>query len=89
MLYEEQVADLVNAKDLARPEKLAVHPEDSLQGALALLTSRDLAELPVIAADGSGRLVGLLARRDIIVAYNERLSRLPDSKLSTPPVAAS
>jgi len=73
VLYEEQVGDLVVAKDLARPEKLAVHPGDSLQGALDLLTVRDLAELPVIADDGSARLLGLLARRDIIVAYNARL----------------
>ncbi len=73
VLYEEQVGDLVLAKDLASEEKLAVHPQDSLQGALDLLTIRDVAELPVIAEDGSGRLLGLLARRDIIVAYNARL----------------
>jgi CIC family chloride channel protein len=73
ILYEEHIADLVVAKDLARPERAAVHPEDGLQGALNLLTLRDLAELPVVAADGSGRLLGLLARRDIIVAYNARL----------------
>ncbi len=89
VLYEEQVADLVVAKDLARPEKVAVHPEDGLPGALDLLTSRDLAEIPVVAADGSGRLLGLLARRDIIVAYSARVIGAAEGGAAPRPSAAA
>jgi CIC family chloride channel protein len=71
VLFEEQAADLVVAKDLATPEILSVGPDDNLQGALDLLTIRDLAELPVLSPDR--RVLGLVSRRDIIVAYSNRL----------------
>lgn len=74
VLYEEEIAGLVVAADLATGELVRVTPTDTLERALELLTLRGIDELPVV--DPEQKLLGMLTRRDIIAAYNTRLLEL-------------
>ena len=73
VLFEEGLNDLVVAKDIVfdHPARLAV--EDTLATAMELLAKRDITALPVMAAPGSARVVGLLKHDDVVAAYNSAL----------------
>ena len=65
------------AADLAEPAE-ALAPRDTLRRALAMMNARGLDALPVV--EGSrdataGRFAGLLSRRDVLVVYEQALSR--------------
>jgi len=70
-LFDEHLVDLVVAKDLATADVVTVSPEDNLFTALEKISSRDFSLLPVISAEDSNRLEGIVTRRDIIGAYNK------------------
>ncbi len=57
---------------LHRPP-LYVLADDWLEEARRKMASGDVGRLPVLAADGSGRLVGMLTRSDLLRAYRDRL----------------
>ncbi|MDF1562196.1 MAG: chloride channel protein [Deltaproteobacteria bacterium] len=76
VFYEEGLAGLVVAQDIATPCALTVTPDDTLGRALQILTVQDVEELPVVADVDSRKLLGLITRRDIIAAYHRRLARL-------------
>ncbi|MDF1562195.1 MAG: chloride channel protein [Deltaproteobacteria bacterium] len=76
VLYEEGLAELVVAQDIATNQVLTVCPDDSLSRALQLLTVKNIDELPVIADEESSKLLGVLSRRDIIAAYHRRLAEM-------------
>jgi CIC family chloride channel protein len=63
--------DLVVAKDLATSEVVTVSPEDNLFTAMEKISVRDFSLLPVVSAEDSNRLEGILTRRDMIGAYNK------------------
>ena len=70
-IYDEDLKDLVVAKDLATTELVTVSLNDNLYTALEKISSKDYAVLPVVAAEDSARLEGVVSRRDIIGAYNK------------------
>jgi CIC family chloride channel protein len=70
-IYDEDLKDLVVAKDLATTELVTVSLDDNLYTALEKISSKDYAVLPVVAAEDSARLEGVVSRRDIIGAYNK------------------
>ncbi|WP_286737898.1 CBS domain-containing protein [Thiomonas sp. SCN 64-16] len=47
--------------------------ETTLAEAILKLSAHDIGRLPVIASDGSGRVVGMLTRSDILALWRERL----------------
>ncbi|MGM0663672.1 MAG: chloride channel protein [Thermodesulfobacteriota bacterium] len=59
------------AADFATRHVVTVTPDDSLFLALTRISQGDYAILPVIDATGSGRVLGVISRRDIIAAYEE------------------
>lgn len=61
--------------DLAQPATEEVTPSDTLLVALRRLGARGSQILPVVASDGSGRLLGVTDRREIFAAY-EREARV-------------
>jgi CIC family chloride channel protein len=73
-LYKDEIWQLAIASDIMRSDFLSVTPEDDLNTALRRITERNLDELPVIQSGGELKLVGLVSRRDIIAAYNNRLA---------------
>jgi CIC family chloride channel protein len=69
----EPLADsLIIVKDLAIPVRVKLAAEDTLTYALSLFTSSSLDELPVT-EEASGALVGIIRKKDLIMAYNEEL----------------
>jgi CIC family chloride channel protein len=70
-IYDEDLKDLVVAKDLATTDLVTVSLDDNLYTALEKISSKDFAVLPVVAAEDSAKLEGVVSRRDIIGAYNK------------------
>jgi chloride channel protein, CIC family len=62
----------VIAQDLASRPRATLSPDDDLDTALQRLMSLDVEELPVVEAENPPRVLGLLSRRDIMVAYAGR-----------------
>ena len=71
--FDENLKDLVVAKDLATPEVVTVSFDDNLYDALEKITSKDFSILPVVSPDNPLQLLGVLTRRDIIGAYDKAL----------------
>jgi len=67
---------LVLADDLAHRPVLSVTPEDSLHTALRRMTELNIDEIPVVDPKDSTRLLGLLSRRDLTLAYTSFIDSL-------------
>jgi CIC family chloride channel protein len=70
---EEEMSYLLIARDMADTEVDTVVPTDTLDKALGKMQAEKVGELPVVAEDGSGKLVGLVLERDVINAYEREL----------------
>ncbi len=75
LAFDQNLKDLVVAKELATPEVVTITPEDNLYDALDKITVKDFSLLPVVASDDSALLVGVLTRRDIIGAYQKAVMK--------------
>ena len=75
-LYDDTLWSLAVARDVMTSNFLSLSPQDNLNTALKRFTSLNLDELPVIDPEESGRLLGMLRRRETIAAYNQRLMEL-------------
>jgi CIC family chloride channel protein len=73
--FDENLKDLVVAKDLATPDVITISQDDNLYDALEKITLKDFAVLPVVSPDDPLKLVGILTRRDIIGAYNKAVTK--------------
>jgi CIC family chloride channel protein len=73
LAFDQNLRDLVVAKELATFDVVTVTPDDNLYEALRKITVKDFALLPVVASDDSALLVGVLTRRDIIGAYQKAI----------------
>ncbi len=58
---------------LVRQPAVIVREDATLAEAMHKLAAHDIGRLPVTAEDGSGRLVGMLTRSDILAVWRERL----------------
>lgn len=72
-LYNDVLWNLVVARDIMTSNFVSVSPQDDLNTAMRRFTSLNLDELPVIDPSDSGRLLGMLRRKESIAAYNQRL----------------
>jgi CIC family chloride channel protein len=70
-VFDENLKDLVVAKELATQKVVTISLDDNLYNALEKITSKDFSILPVVSPDDSSKLLGILTRRDIIGAYNK------------------
>jgi CIC family chloride channel protein len=77
IMFEEGLSELVNAKDMATLEVITVTLEDDLQNALRKFTIKNIEELPVVDVEDSKKVIGMLTRRDVLVAYNNELLKRP------------
>lgn len=75
-LYDETLWTLVNARDVMTTNVLTVCPDDNLNTALKKFTTLNLDEIPVVDSKDTGRLLGMLRRKEIISAYNQRVIEL-------------
>jgi len=70
-IFDENLKDLVVAKDLATTDLVTISLDDNLWTALEKISSKDFAVLPVVSAQAPNKLEGVVSRRDIIGAYNK------------------
>jgi len=67
---DENLNDLIVAKDLATRKVVTIKADASLYDALEKITANDFSLLPVVSAEDDSKLVGVITRRDIMNAYN-------------------
>jgi CIC family chloride channel protein len=70
-IFDENLKDLVVARDLATTDLVTITMEDDLWTALEKISAKDFAVLPVVSAQTPNKLEGVISRRDIIGAYNK------------------
>lgn len=70
-LGQPDIATGVLATDIIREEFPTISPDAPLEDALAAFTQHPVERLPVVAADGSRRLLGSLSKNDLLVALSE------------------
>ena len=75
VIQEEQMFDLVVAKDLGNESFLTVTPQDDLNAALDKLVKIDQEEILVVDSADRNRVLTMLSRRDIIIAYNREIGK--------------
>ena len=69
VIYDENLKDLVVAKELATAKVVTVTVDDNLYDALEKISRKDFSILPVVSTDDPEKIKGVLTRRDIISAY--------------------
>jgi CIC family chloride channel protein len=69
--FDENLHDLVVAKDIATSKVVTVSMDDNLYDAMERITLRDFSILPVVSPHKPSQLLGILTRRDIISVYNQ------------------
>ncbi|MBC8457352.1 MAG: chloride channel protein [Deltaproteobacteria bacterium] len=72
-IFDENLKDLVVAKDIATTDVVTVSLDDNIYNALERITSRDFSILPVVSPNDQSRLLGILTRGDIISTYNKAI----------------
>jgi CIC family chloride channel protein len=70
-VFDEDLKDLIIAKDLATTEVTTIDLNADLYEALETIMVKDFAVLPVVAPDDPHHLLGVISRRDIIGAYDK------------------
>ncbi len=74
VLFEESLAKVVVARDVATPQVVRVFRDESLQSALDKMARLNVDELPVAAAENPDKILGLISKRDIISYYHKRIT---------------
>lgn len=69
-VFDEDLKDLIIAKDLATTQVTTIDLNADLYEALETIMVKDFAILPVVAPDDPNHLLGVISRRDIIGAYD-------------------
>ena len=70
-IFDEDLKDLVVAKDLSSENVVTVLADDDLYTALEKISRKDFSTMPVVSPDDPAQLVGIVSRRDIIGAYQK------------------
>ena len=71
VIFDENLRNLIIARDLATLDVVTITTDDDLYNALDKITRKDFSILPVVSPDNPLNLMGILTRRDIISAYNK------------------
>ncbi len=76
ILFDPEIGDLILMKDIANPDIIYTTPSEDLTEALRKFTIRNINRLPVVKDEDPRELLGLLDRREVIQAYNQRLQEI-------------
>ncbi len=74
-MLDEELADVVVAKDMATSKVLTLTPEENLNEAMEKFSQKDLDELPVVHDRGRNIVIGMLRRKDVITAYKKAITQ--------------
>jgi len=72
-LFNEELWELANARDVMTSRVLSVTPDDELNTALRRFTELNLDELPIVDHEHPKQLLGMLRRKDVIACHNQKL----------------
>jgi CIC family chloride channel protein len=75
ILLEESLMDLVIAKDIMTEDVIMLTTDENLYDAMGKFGIKDIGQLPVVERDNPKRVVGMLKRTDMILAYNNAVLR--------------
>jgi len=75
ILLEESLMDLVIAKDIMTEDVITLRADENLYDAMGKFGIKDIGQLPVVERDNPKRVVGMLKRTDMILAYNNAVLR--------------
>jgi len=75
-LFDATLHDVAVAADFMTINPITVFPDDDLHVALGKFNIKNIDELPVVARDDPRNLIGMLRRRAITRAYDDRLQEL-------------
>ncbi len=81
VLFNPEIEDLVVIKDIAVTNVVVTYPEETLNEALAKITSKNIDALPVLSSPEEGKILGLLRRKSIISFYNRKVEQLKEKHL--------
>ena len=70
-IFDEDLKNIVVAKDLASSDVVTVSSSDNLYTALEKITRNDFSTLPVVSPNDPAQLIGIVTRRDVIGAYEK------------------
>ena len=71
MVFDEDLKDVVVAKEIATTKVITVSADDNLYNTMEKITLKDFSILPVVSPNNPSQLLGVLTRRDIFSAYNK------------------
>jgi CIC family chloride channel protein len=75
ILLEETLMDLVIAKDIMTEDVITLTTDDNLYDAMGKFGIKDIGQLPVVDKHNPKKVVGMLKRTDMILAYNNAVLR--------------
>jgi CIC family chloride channel protein len=75
ILLEESLMGLVIAKDIMNEDVITLTTGENLQDAMGKFGIKDIGQLPVVDRKNPKKVVGMLKRTDVIVAYNNAVLR--------------
>ena len=70
-IFDEDLKNIVVAKDLASSDVVTVSSSDNLYTALEKISRNDFSTLPVVSPNDPAQLIGIVTRRDVIGAYEK------------------
>lgn len=74
VIFEENISDVVIARDIATIPAISVTTADNLDTALRLIDDNGIERLPVVrGGEDEKKVVGIISQRDIMSAYNQAL----------------
>ena len=72
LLDEKDAGPALIARDIATEPRALLYTEDRVNVAMQQFVSLDVSELPVVRPGEGRRIVAMLARGDLMLAYNAR-----------------
>lgn len=78
IIFTLHIEQLVVMKDIMVSDLIYTTLSEDLNTTLLKLTQKNIDALPVVDEEGTGRLLGLIYRRDIISYYNDYIKKIKD-----------
>ena len=73
VIFEEQLGDLLVAGELANTKVYSLTPQQNLNEAMEIFSQLDVDQLPVVRREDKSKVIGMLARGDMMASYNRAI----------------
>ena len=73
VIFEEQLGDLLVAGELANTKVYSLTPQQNLNEAMEIFSQLDVDQLPVVRKEDKSKVIGMLARGDMMASYNRAI----------------